>query len=133
MKYNFLLIKMSGFYDVTNLANFTVSNYNKNNFNQIINPIIIYASFELTSDGEFKIHPINLKPEYGYFLVSQPSTTMFIQFVANDNIKKVLGMISFNYPYSVEQVSDTIFQFNLSGLPTPTPFFGTISLMIAKK
>ena len=41
-------------------------------------------------------------------------------------------MISFGYPYSVEQISPTTFQFNLNDLPTPTPFFGKLSIILYK-
>jgi hypothetical protein len=129
---------MSGFYETNNLPNFNISKQpvviTPSNLNNYINPVIIYSSFELTSDGEFKINPIIRKPEYGYFLVTQPSTGTEIQFVGNPEVvTKILGTISFNYDYSVESISDTTFQFNLSNLPTPTPFYGTISLQILLK
>jgi hypothetical protein len=124
-----------GFYSVENLPKFTVIDtsgiINTTNINNYSNPVIIYASFELTLTGEFKIKPLNIKQEYGYFLVTQPDTEMSIQFIGNSNsFKNILGMISFNYPYSVQQISNTTFQFNLLGLPTPSPFFGTLSLML---
>jgi hypothetical protein len=133
---------MSGFYETNNLPNFTISRQpiviTPSNLNNYINPVIIYASFELTSGGEFRIHPINMKAEYGQFQVTAPSTSMEIQFVGNPEVvSKVLGTISFNYDYSVESVSDTTFQYNLSNLPspvpTPVPYFGTISLQLLLK
>jgi len=122
-----------GFYSTDNLAKFKIENTLKTITQTKTNPLVIYASFELTESGEFKINPINPYLQYGYFLVTQPTENMSIQFVGNTKlVKKVLGMISFGYPYSVEQISPTTFQFNLNDLPTPTPFFGTLSIILYK-
>jgi len=139
-----VLKSMSGFYETNNLPNFLIKSQpiviTPSNINNYINPVIVYASFQLTPLGEFKIFPINLNPNYGEFQVTFPSTSMEITFVGNDNvISNVLGMISFDtvYDYSVESVTPTTFKFNLSNLPnpvpTPTPFFGTLSLQILLK
>ncbi len=131
---------MSGFYDTNNLANFNIAKQpiviTPSNLNNYLNPIIIYASFELTETGEFKIHPISISTssKYGEFEVSQISTNMEIRFIGNDEVvSNVLGMMSFNYDYSLESVTQTTFQFNLTNLPTPTPFFGTLSLQLLLK
>ena len=131
---------MGGFYETDNLPNFSIKSQpivvTPSNFNNYINPVIIYYSFQLTSGGEFRIDPIVRKPEYGYFQVTPPNTSMEIQFVGDPEVvSKVLGSISFNYDYSVESISDTTFQFNLSNLPTPIPtaFFGTFTLQILLK
>ncbi len=131
---------MSGYYETDNLPNFSIKSQpiviTPSNINDYINPVIVYASFQLTSLGEFKIFPINLNPDYGEFQVTFPNTSMSILFIGNDKvISNFLGMISFDtiYDYSVESVTPTTFQFNLSNLPTPTPFFGTLSLQILLK
>ena len=131
---------MGGFYETDNLPNFSIKSQpiviTPSNFNNYINPVIVYASFQLTSSGEFKIFPINLNPNYGEFQVTFPSTSMSIRFIGNNKVvSKVLGMISFdtNYDYSVESVTPITFQFNLSNLPTPRPFFGTLSLQLLLK
>ena len=135
---------MGGFYETDNLPNFSIKSQpivvTPSNFNNYINPVIVYASFQLTSSGEFKIFPINLNPNYGAFQVTFPGTSMSIRFIGNDKVvSNVLGMISFDtiYDYNVQSITPTTFQFNLSNLPnpipTPTPFFGTLSLQLLLK
>jgi hypothetical protein len=115
------------YYTVQNPLNFGVKStlyYDK------IEPIIIYASFEYTLSGEFRINPINLKQGVGQFQVTIPGgATQSIEFILEPGHSKVIGMISFGGNYSVEQPSPTRFRWNLTGL-SGAPYFGTLSLMI---
>ena len=94
------------------------------------NITIVYATFQLTSTGEFRIDPMNFQSIYGEFFVSMPAASMSIFFQANSQIKRVFGMMSFNFAYEIQQPTQTSVTFDLTGLPTPTPFFGTLSLML---
>jgi hypothetical protein len=123
------------FYSVQNKRNFNINQTNtivssvQDSVKQTIqNPLIVYATFSRI-EGEFRINPMNLQ-DAGTFYVTQPSTTQTIDFVTSSEYSRVIGTISFDQGYRVEQPAPNTFRFVLSNLVEP--FFGSISLMVSK-
>ncbi len=98
----------------------------------INNPQIIYANFGVftgpNNTYETRIKPMNLG-EAGFFQVTPIGSTMSIQFICKDPVKRAIGMMNLNYPFVVVQEAPNIVRFDLTSLPNL--FEGTLSIMVS--
>lgn len=126
------------FYQTQNIPNFSIKQSNKvstaiqEHISSIDNnnSSIFYATFTV-ENNEARIDPINLIDQ-GYFLVTQISSTMGIQFICSEKYRKVIGTISLNSNYGliVTKPSMNSVQFTISGISQP--MLAMMSFMVEK-
>ena len=125
------------FYTTNNPSTFTISNVacETCNASELVSTTTFLAGFGVRTGAfgglEGYVNPLTPFGLYGQFQFTFPSSSMQIQFIGSECVRRVVAVVSVGYNMTLTHTSDTSFTIDLSGLPST--WYGTMTVTVQLK